>query len=204
MKAKWCISTLIVIFTLMGVASHQQVPVPNQEIVLQFAQTEALSNQAKNTIASVKEQLQTIGVYNVQVEELGDGSYKIAYYSTTNISHVKRLLSENELALSDSPFNKSEKPANSRTKKQTSAYNLDVFEIQEQGANSGFGGTCALEIKSDYNRFVIPIVSVPTQEIVVKNIERLEKEAYKFRKNSAITIDNTSYKIPEVRAGPRC
>jgi hypothetical protein len=100
--------------------------------------------------------------------------------------------------------NEDEKPAKSPSKKQTTAYNLDVFEIQEHDANTGFGGKCALELKYDYNRFFIPIVSVPTQEIVMKNIEHLEKEAYKFQKNIELAIDNTSHKTPEVRAGPNC
>lgn len=205
MKAKWCISTLIFIFTLLGVASHQQAPVPNQEIVLQFAQLEASSNQAKNTIAIVKRQLQIIGVNNIQVEEQAAGGYKISYYSNTDVAHVKKILSEEkELALGKVSSSKHEKPAKSPSEKQSTAYNLDVFEIQKHDANTGFGGKCALELKYDYNRFFIPIVSVPTQEIVMKNIEHLEKEAYKFQKNIALAIDNTSHKTPEVRAGPNC
>ncbi|AXP81394.1 hypothetical protein CJ739_2320 [Mariniflexile rhizosphaerae] len=205
MKAKWCISTLIFIFTLLGVASHQQAPVPNQEIVLQFAQLEGSSNQAKNTIAIVKKQLQIIGVNNIQVEEQAAGSYKISYYSNTDVAHVKKILSEEkELALGKVSSNEHEKPAKSPSEKQATAYNLDVFEIQKHDANTGFGGKCALELKYDYNRFFIPIVSVPTQEIAMKNIEDLEKGAYKFQKNVALAIDNTSYKIPEVRAGPNC
>ncbi len=205
MKAKWCISTLIFIFTLLGVASHQQAPVPNQEIVLQFAQLEGSSNQAKNTITIVKKQLQIIGVNNIQVEEQAAGSYKISYYSNTGVAHVKKILSEEkELALGKVSTDEHEKPAKSSSKKQAAAYNLDVFEIQKHDANTGFGGKCALELKYDYNRFFIPIVSVPTQEIVMKNIEHLEKEAYKFQKNIALAIDNTSHKTPEVRAGPTC
>ena len=203
MKAKWCISTLIFIFTLLGVASHQQVPVPNQEIVLQFAQLEAASNQAKNTIAIVKKQLRIIGVNNIQVEEQAAGSYKISYFSNTDVAHVKKILSEEkELALGKVSSNEHEKPVKSPSRKQSTAYDLDVFEIQKHDANTGFGGKCALELKYDYNRFFIPIVSVPTQEIAMKNIEHLEKEAYKFQKNIALAIDNTSHKTPEVRAGP--
>ncbi|MEN3322919.1 hypothetical protein VP395_04215 [Mariniflexile soesokkakense] len=205
MKAKWCISALIFIFTLLGVASHQQVPVPNQEIVLQFAQLDASSNQAQNTIAIVKKQLQNIGVNNIQVEEQAAGSYKISYYSNTDVAHVKKILSEEkELALGVLTSNRNEKPAKFPLKDQSSPYNLDVFEIHKQDANTGFGGTCGLELKYDYNRFFIPIASVPANENDVENIEQLEKEAYKFQKNVALTIDNTSHKIPEVRAGPNC
>ncbi|MFG6686423.1 hypothetical protein ACGK9U_07570 [Mariniflexile sp. HNIBRBA6329] len=205
MKAKWCVSTLIFIFTLLGVASYQQAPVPNQEIVLQFAQVEASSNHAEDTIEIVKKQLQNIGVNNIQVEEQAAGSYKISYYSNTDVDHVKKILSEEkELALGVLSSKKDEKPAKFPLKNQSNTYNLDVFEIHKQDTNTGFGGTCALELKYDYNRFFIPIVSIPTNEIVVKSNEQLEKEAYKFQKNVALAIDDTSYKIPEVRAGPNC
>ncbi|WP_308990499.1 hypothetical protein QLS71_003340 [Mariniflexile litorale] len=196
---------MIFIFTLLGVVSHQQDPVPNQEIVLQFAHLEASSHQAQNTITIVKDQLQTIGVYNIKVEEQKDGSYIISYYSETDVAHVKKIFSETkELVLGSVSSHKEENPPKSPTEKQSTTYNLDVFEIQKQKIDNGFGGKCALELKFDYNRFFIPIASVPAQEIDIKSIERLEKEIYKFRKNSAIGIDNTPHKIPEVRAGPSC
>ncbi|CAH8283924.1 hypothetical protein EV196_103411 [Mariniflexile fucanivorans] len=205
MKAKWYISTFIFIFTLLGVVNHNQIPEPNQEIVLQFTHLKVSANEAENAIAIVKKQLQAIGVDNIQVEEQATGGLKITYYSDKDAASVKKILSDaHVLALDNASSSSNEKPSKSPSNKKTSTYNLDVFEINKQDAGTGFGGTCALELKSDYNRFFIPIASVPNNELVVKDIEQLEKEAYKFHKNSALAIDNTSHKIPEVRAGPNC
>lgn len=205
MKAKWYIGTFIFIFTFLGVANYNQIPEANQEIVLQFTHLKVSSNEVLNAIAIVKKQLQAIGVDNIQVEEQVSGGLKITYYSDTDAASVKKLLSEDHiLALDDTTSKTTKKPVKSPSNKKPSNYNLDVFEIHKQDVGTGFAGKCALELKSDYNRFFIPIMSVLTNEIDVKTIDCLVKEAYRFRKNSAIVIDNTSYKIPEVRAGPFC
>ncbi|MBP0904399.1 hypothetical protein ACFSKN_12460 [Mariniflexile gromovii] len=205
MKAKWYIGTFIFIFTLLGVVNHNQIPEPNQEIVLQFTHLKVSANEAETAIAIVKNQLQAIGVDNIKVVKKSTGGLKITYYSDTDAVSVKKLLLEDTvLALENSSSNTDENPSELPSNKKTSAYNLDVFEIHKQDAGTGFGGSCALELKSDYNRFFIPVASVPTNDVVVKNIEQLQKEAYKFHKNCALAIDNTSHKIPEVRAGPNC
>ena len=205
MKAKWYIGTFIFIFTFLGVANYNQIPEPNQEIVLQFTHLKISSNEVQNAIAIIKKQLQAIGVDTIEVEEQVSGGLKITYYSDTDAASVKKILSEEHvLVLDDTASKTTKKPVKLPSNKKQSHYNLDVFEIHKQDAETGFAGKCALELKTDYNRFFIPNISVLTNEIDVKTIDCLVKEAYKFRKNSAIVIDNTSYKIPEVRAGPFC
>lgn len=205
MKPLWYISILVFIFTFLGVVNHNQIPEPNQEIVLQFTHLKVSENETKNTIAIVKEQLQTIGVANIQVEELKTGGLKITYYSKTDATSVKKmLLEERGIVLENTTSNSKEKPTKIPSDKKASSYNLDVFEIHKNDLNTGFGGSCALEIKSDYNRFFIPNLSIPSQVVTINTFDSFVKETYKFRRNSAIAKDNTSYIIPEVRAGPRC
>ena len=205
MKAKWYISTIILIFTLLGVINHNQIPEANQEIVLQFTHLKVSENETDHAIAIVKEQLQTIGAVNIQVEEQATGGLKIKYYSKTDAVSVKKILSEeNTLALEKPASNSDKKPSKLPSNEKSSAYNLDVFEINKQDVESGFGGKCALEIKSDFNRFFIPNMAFPNNAIAIKTLEYLEKESIKFQTNIALAIDNTSYIIPEVRAGPNC
>lgn len=204
MKAKWYIGTFIFIFTVLGVVNHNQIPEPNQELVLHFTRAEVSVNETENTIASVKKQLEYIGAENIQVEKRVTGELKITYYSHTNAANVKQRLSDaGGLVLENTSTTSNRKPVKSPSKKKYN-YNFDVFEINKQDAGTGFGGTCALETKSDYNRFYMPIVSVSTNNSVVNNLEPVEKETYKFQRYIAVAIDNNSHKIPEVRAGPKC
>lgn len=84
-------------------------------------------------------------------------------------------------------------------------YNVDVFEIQNGNKLlSDVGGKCSLELKQEYDRFSNPNVFSIIEVIAVSESEHLIKVAYKLNRTIAIAIDNTSYKIPEVRAGPNC
>ena len=203
MKAKWYVGTFIFIFTLLGVINYNQIPEANQEIVLQFTHLKVSENESDNAIAIVKKQLQTIGAKNIKVEAQITGGLKITYYSETDAISVKKILLEAKtLALENS--NSDKKPSQLPSNKKESTYNLDVFEIHKPDAQSGFGGKCALEIKSDYNRFFIPNLSIPSCDVSIKTVDSFVKEGNKFYRNSAISKDNTSYIIPEVRAGPNC
>ena len=53
MKAKWYISTLFLLFIYFG-AFHEQVSIPNQEIVLEFVDAKIDQKDIKNTIADVR------------------------------------------------------------------------------------------------------------------------------------------------------
>ncbi|WP_445732286.1 hypothetical protein [Mariniflexile sp.] len=205
MKPKWYIGTLIVIFTFLGVANHQQVPVANQEIVLEFTHLDVSSNEAQHTIALVKKQLQAIGVNNIHVEEQESGSLKITYYSATDVASIKKLLAEDKaLSFGNIASNESKKPIESPSDDNSKTYNLDIFEIHKQDVETGFAGKFAIELKTDYNRLLIPNVYLSNNHIDIIYVEPVVKETYKFSKNTALAQDNTSHKIPEVRAGPRC
>ena len=57
MRLNKYIGILILIVTFFGVASQQQTTVANQEIVLQFTDIQASSQEAQNTLEIVKKQL---------------------------------------------------------------------------------------------------------------------------------------------------
>ena len=202
MKAKWYVSTFIFIFTLLGVINYNKIPEANQEIVLQFTHLKVSENESDNAIAIVKKQLQTIGAENIKVDAQIRGGLKITYYSETDAVSVKKILSETNALALENATSGDENPLQLPSNKKESTYNLDVFEIHKPAAESGFGGKCALEIKSDFNRFFISNIFIPNSGVVIYTLERIEKEAFKFYSTVAIVINNTSYKIPEVRAGP--
>ena len=204
MKAKWCFSTLIVILALFGVC-QEQTTVPNQQIILQFADAEVTTDEFKNALAIVKKQLKTIGVDNIQVRKQDDGGLRISYYSTTDVAVIKRVLSNEETSesLVMLPMVKAMIRTSFQSDKKSSSYNLDVYEIQSGAdANTGFGGKYVFELKQEYDRFSNPNLHTYLPKIELGERNKIVKVAYRINRNIAIAIDNTSHNIPEVRAGP--
>ncbi|MFK7780742.1 hypothetical protein [Psychroserpens sp.] len=199
MNKKWYISALVIIIALLGgVASQEQNQTPNQEIVLQFSNTTVTNDEAQHAIAAVKQQLQTIGVHDINVTDYQDGFLKITYFSDTDVTSIKKLLSnEGSITLErDIPF---ELPSD----KGGIAYNLDVYEIQN-GYDDAFhlSGKLGIEHKSDNDRLsnTNPYANSKRTDYTV--FELKINLAYKFHNHIGITIDHISHKIPEVRAGP--
>ena len=206
MKKRWYISTLVVILTFLGVVCHEQISVPNQEILLQFANIETTTNQAQKTIAIVKKQLQDLGVQNIQVAKIEKGSLRIAYYSNTDVASIKEIFSkEKHIVLDYSAFNQEEAPIKSPSNDDSFSYDLDVYEIENDNhSESGLSGKYVLEPKLDNDRFFNPNVYLSANNINISEKDRIVKVTYKTRRNITATIDNTLHKIPEVRAGPIC
>ncbi len=204
MNVKWYTSTLfITLLTLLGVANLQHNNVPNQEIVLQFAIDEVTSKEALNVIAIVKEQLQTIGVDNIQIQKQENGQLKITYYSDADVASVKEIFSKEELELGYISYNEKKKNTKSPSDENSISYNLDIYEIQNgNDAELGLEGKSVLKLNHEYDRFSNPNVFISIGKIDDDESSSIVKVAYKLHKSIAIAIDNWSHTIPEVRAGP--
>lgn len=201
MKLRWCI--LLGVIVLIGIASQQQVGLPNQEIVLRFNNDEVTSTETQNAIAIVKKQLLAIGANNIQVKESPKGDLKITYHSDTDVASIKKMFSDKKnIELGVVASNLDNKPVKLPSKEHTQSYNIDVFEIKNQHTGFDIGATLVLDRKLETTRSFIPNVSTSGKNFGFINKECVLKETYKFRKNIAITIEITSNKIPEGRAGP--
>jgi len=202
MNAKWCFSVLVAILTLFGVNQHQ-TSAPNQEIVVQFANVQINSDDAQKAITNVKLQLQLLGADNIQVREGLDGILKISYYIDSDVASIKKQLADNNAQLGFAHKSQGEKPLEFPINGESYAYNLDVFEIQTSfDTDLDLQGIAVVELKSENHRFFNPNGYASIQEI--DQTESIVKIAFKVNTHIAIAIDNTSHKIPEVRAGPRC
>ena len=202
MNPKWCFSVLITILTLFGI-QQSQITLPNQEIIVQFSDDEITSEEAHNAVTIVKEQLQFLGANNIQVEEGASGIYKISYYSDSDVASIKKIFSDDKdtVKLDYANHNQNEKSTDFPFDKDKKTYNLDVFEIQNASdADWDLEGISIIELKSENHRFFNPNVYASIESVDDK--ERVVKIALKVSTHIAIAIDNTSYKIPEVRAGP--
>ncbi len=205
LQPKWHFSIALLFIAVLGsILGQQQTTVPNQEIVLQFANEDISLNDAQHTIAIVEQELQRIGVVYIQVSEQEDGRLVISYYSDTTVESIKKLLSaQKELALGIVSSNKNQIPLQLPSKDNIIGYNLDVYEIQDgQNSFSHLDGKSAVEFKSGLRRFVNPNFYIPTEAVYLIDREQVLKVDFSFQRYIVIAKDYRSHKIPEVRAGP--
>jgi hypothetical protein len=200
MNTRRYIGALIIVLTFLGVVYQQQNTLPNQEIVLQFSDANLTSDEAQNTIATVKQQLLDIGVDNIQLIEGENGTLKITYFSLTDVTSIKRTLSEeNGLDLNSNSQNKSTFPLS----ENVINYNLNVYEIHNSSdVDWNLAENSVLKVNYENDRVFNPNVYVSGINSDHKEKDIEVKVTLKVRRYIAIAIDNTSYKIPEVRAGP--
>jgi len=204
-KKIWYIKALLTIWTLLVVVQQQAI-VPNQEIVIAFAHNDITSVEVQYAVENVKKQLADLGVTNTRISRsLKNGKLSITYYSQTDVSVVKRTLSA-EGKLSITPFFYAHHTGDSKDpfSKKEIGYNLEVHEIQKNVdfdtdfVSSGY----VLEIKQEQegtkhsHTYTFYERSNDNQAYELINVTE------KLNTSIAIAIDDTSYRIPEVRAGP--
>lgn len=204
MLKKWYISTFIIILTLLGAVSQQQIVIPNQEIVLQFTNVDVTTEEVKNTIAIVKKQLLELGIDNIKVKESAQGKLKIIYYSDADVNIIKEIFSKEERLAID--FNANHQKGSSNKlpiDEDVISYNLDVHEIQDgNDSDWDLNGVNVVAFDSKSDRFFNPNSNLFINKIEVSKDDNIVKLTYKIRRDIALAINDILHKIPEVRAGP--
>ncbi|GHC49822.1 hypothetical protein [Ulvibacter litoralis] len=202
MKSKWYLSTLVVIFALLGL-SQQQVTVPNQEIVVQFDNDEVSFTDAQNAVAIVKKQLQRIGVDKIQVRESLNGNLKITYYSEIDVTGIEKIFSKDDsIFLGYSSFGLSGAGSDFPSENDSNNYKLNVSEIQtsfDDGSDfNGYLLNHSQKIERPHN----PLLYFSLASTIVSEANRVDKIRFIIQQKIAIAIDHSTHNIPEVRAGP--
>jgi len=201
MNSKWYISTLIIILALIGL-NQEQTKVANQQIVLQFADEEKTSTAAHDdALATITTKLQALGITSIEIIDNDDTQLSIRYYSDIDALSVREFLSQDsELALSYRDID--QLPFDFPKDELPETCSLIVSDLQQQTDDGlGLNGKFAFELNQDYKRFSNPVVLQFNNSIILEQ-EAIVRVAYKINRVVAIAIDNTSYTIPEVRAGP--
>ncbi len=202
MNSKWFIGVVIVALAFLGI-SMEQTAVPNQEIVVQFDTDAVSANETENTIAIVTKQLQSIGVQRIQVVKTIDGKLKITYYSTLEVAIVKDLFSKHAyLELGYVGYNSDGDSSSQPFNSDTATYELNVSEIQTAtDAAMDLNGSL-VEIRSGNDWYINPVHFAGNASIDFTIRNTIKKVACTLYGDETLRIDTTSYKIPEVRAGP--
>lgn len=196
MKAKWHFSALFLLFISFGMF-QKQVSVPNQEITLEFVDVLINKKDIENTIAEVKEKLLKVGISNIIINKTNNGTLKISYYSVVHIDNVKEvLIKDNKLVLNQT----SEKKEKNQ---DTFNYNIIIHEITNDIDISNLDHKYVFGFKYNSDRFTTVDYLALAKKLEHYNTDQLFKATYKSSKNNPFTKDRTSYKEPEVRAGPK-
>jgi len=200
---KWYMSIVVLLLAFFGI-SLEESTVANQEIVVQFHEGEVTIDETENAISLVKEQLQILGVKNIQVLPSADGeALRITYYSAIDVAIVEQKFSnESEGQLGTIASEEQKTPIDFPIELDLSGYRLNVSEIQTiPDAPLNLNGTL-LEFTTGSELYVHPVVYFNFNDNNFHLKKNTEQVAYNLYGYQALTISDAPYSIPEARAGP--
>ena len=202
MNFKGYLSTLIIILALFGI-NWEPSTMPNQKIVVEFDDGQVSFDEAQNALAEVKQRLELIGVKNIRVVKEADGRLKITYFSDVDVASVKQMLAEgDELFISSITSNDGEKPLQLPSEQDFSGFELNIFEIKKSTKFDLDLAGLLLEPAPETQKDVVPADHFVANEVVFRTKDKIDKVAFAIYDGKSLRIDNSSYIIPEVRAGP--
>jgi preprotein translocase subunit SecD len=200
-KIKLQLAILVALLVFLG-TYLEQTTLSNQQIVIQFSDTDISSEDAENTIEIVKKQLQRLGVTNIQIGQHESGKLKITYYSVTAIERIQSILSKEDGFKFDyqSEHNNSNDLPDNRNLKN---YELNISEIHNNSnINWDFEGIQITELNQKSDRYDSPKVNTFAEHLNTEYSNSLVNVATKVNNTVALARDKIAYKIPDVRAGP--
>ena len=197
MKNTWYLIAICALFALLGI-SVEDVATPNQEIVIRFNDGSVSADKAADALALVKEKLNSIDANNIRIQEGVDGTLKITYFSTVDIAEIQKIFSGNDALQDATPIANGKQ---SQLPVPDEDYELGIYKIQDQNDLIDIEGN-VVETKSEVTRFISVDSAITDSKRCEKETTRLQKVAFEVYDTNTLAIDNTSYKIPEVRAGP--
>lgn len=201
MKIRLHFGLIVVLIAFLGTYLETST-MPNQQIVIEFLDRDIAEDASKSTINSVKKQLERLGAALIKIDKNDVGQLVITYYSETDVEHIQKVLSNaNDIKLAYESENKG--ATNVPQDKKNNAYKLDISEIQNSNPiNWNFERTeiVELKLKSDHSHNFKENSS--GQHVDENAISSKIRVAQQNNNSVSFTINEQSYKIPEVRAGP--
>ena len=203
MSKKWFIWTFVSALALL-IAIQERIDMPNQEIVLHFENGDVNSQEAIAALAAVKDQLEALEVLNIAVsKDSENGILRIQYYSSEKVEVVKSIIShQSELALQHVFYTK-DKNESIPSDKESNEYSISIFEIQT-ATDSGleFNGAYLPEIKYITEGHLDSHIFKFNNEISLTEPDGFWGTKIKVNTSVVLNLQERSFKIPQVRAGP--
>lgn len=201
MKSKLYFGIFALLLVFLG-TYLEHTSVPNQQIVIQFSDEQITVEDTENTIEVIQNKLQSIGISHIQIGQNEEGQLRITYYSASDVEDIQNALFEIEgfyLAYNSQQPHSDNFPEHNNHKD----YEITVSEIKTgTDVHLDFAGTQVVEIKQKTDRFSYPTSNNNSHQINNLQTNSFVKVAVSDSNKVVLTIDNISYKIPEVRAGP--
>jgi len=200
---KWYIPLLVVILAFASAGIKQTATGPNQEIVVWFYTDAVHDAAAQDVIADISHQLELLGAKDVRISKMADGSLKILYYSSLDVAVIKKALRENNgLPTSNHTFPKSQNPIDYPIDGGYGFYNIDVVKIQDETYPQNTFQGVTVEVSWHVDNSLKPKKTSNAMLWVFDYETDLENTNYALFLKDFYWIKETSYLIPEVRAGP--
>lgn len=199
MKSKLHFGILIILFAFLGRYIDTSVA-PNQQIIIEFSDEQITESETQRAIEAIQVMLITAGANQIKVGQNDSGQLKITYFSNTHVEQIKNLLSKQDYTFAYSANEDQEGPLDNTSRD----YQLNISEIQKSSnaSNWDFEGVQVLEFNQKSDRFNNLKVNNSLHQIDTELTNLWTKVALRFSINNTLLINNHSYKIPEVRAGP--
>lgn len=196
-------SILVLLLAFFGI-SLEESTVANQEIVVQFQEGKVSIDETEHAISRVKEQLQILGVENIQVLPSANGeTLRITYYSSVDVAIVEQKLSSGRAgSLSLIPSEEHNTPIDAPVELDFDGYQLNISEIQASPEAPIHLNGALLEMTSGSELYIQPVVYFSLNENNFQLNKNAEQVAYNVYSYQALSIIDAPYRIPEARAGP--
>ncbi|MUU79462.1 hypothetical protein [Winogradskyella endarachnes] len=201
MKIKLHFGIITVLLALLGTFFEQNTA-PNQQIVIQFSDDGFTVADRENAIETIQSQLRKIGVSQINIGQSQSGQLRITYFSEEDVAHIKdALFNAEDFKITYNSSNESSRDF--PNKKNVKDYELNVSEIKTSTSNNwDLEGTQVTEFnhKTDHsNTLKVQDCGHQVNSELNNQILNTIITSYKVE---LIVSNNSSYKIPEVRAGP--
>ena len=200
-NSRWYILAFVSALALLGI-SFGNHNVPNQEIVIQFEKEGLNHFQTEEVLQNITKQLQSVGIEDIHVVEMGGGKLRVRYYSTTQISEIQHLFSNDKLFYFDA-ITKNESDSSGSSSENTSrVFHFNINEIQSNPTNDlGLNGVL-LDNKFVNDPHVKPIFHLGDtgNKFIIPTNHLWKKQTSSYYQFDFISLK--TYQIPEVRAGP--
>ena len=201
MKTKLHFGILVVLLAFIGTYVERNT-LPNQQIVIQFSDSEVSSEDTEKALKAIQTKLESVGVTHIQIGKKENGQLKIVYHSDTDVEHIQNVLFKtNNFKLAY----QSQQDSSNQFPEHHSAddYKLNISEIKtDSGSDWGFEDAQIVEINQKTDRLSFPQSNNFSNTVSIQQTNCIYTIAILVINTVAIAIDNHSYKIPEVRAGP--
>lgn len=199
-RNKWFFVAFIAVLAIIGVRL-EHTAAPNQEILIQFLNSEIAENQTKGAISLITTELKALDIDDLHIEQLKNGALKVSYYSAIELVKIKETLSQAVSLLHENSVNSIPQDKQLPFDKDIVPYQLDIYKIQD---SSDLGGAMSAVLESKFE--ITRSTSYKTYAaIYLRQIEQKDKQVIfncACYSRASIGLINAFHKIPESRAGP--